>query len=166
MHLSIEWAGLVLILVAVLGRCWCILYLGGHKGSSLIQLGPYSISRNPLYLFSILAVAGIGAQSGSLMLGLIMAFFVYAVFNNVIEEEERLLRLVFGVQYDDYRTRVPRLVPRLGLWKSEEGGLLISVSALGRTLRDALPYFLALPLFELIEKGQASGWLPILIHLP
>src|SRR3546814_11871276 len=78
------------------------MYWGGHKGAELIDQGPYSISRNPLYLFSMLAVAGIGAQSGSLLLGPILALFVYAVFNNVIDEEERLLRKVFGQAYIDY----------------------------------------------------------------
>lgn len=164
-HLSVEWIGAALILTAVLGRCWCMLYLGGHKGATLIQQGPYSISRNPLYLFSMLAVAGIGAQSGSVALGPILALFVYAVFNNVIDEEERLLRKVFGPQFDDYCSRVPRFGPWFMHWKADDS-LLISVSGLGRTLRDALPYFLALPLFELIELGQNSGWLPALIRLP
>lgn len=165
MHLSIEWIGLAFILAAVLGRCWCILYLGGHKGATLIQQGPYSVSRNPLYLFSMLAVTGIGAQSGSIVLGPILALFVYAVFNNVIDEEERLLRKVFGSDFDDYCSRVPRFGPRFKYWKADDS-LLISMSGLGNTMRDALPYFLALPLFELIELSQSSGWVPVLIRLP
>lgn len=165
MHQGVEWFGLVCILAAVLGRCWCILYLGGHKGADLINQGPYSISRNPLYLFSMLAVTGIGAQSGSIVLGLILALFVYAVFTNVIDEEERLLRKVFGPQFDEYCSRVPRFGPRFAQWKADDS-LLVSVSGLGNTLRDALPYFLAVPLFELIEMGQSSGWLPALIRLP
>jgi protein-S-isoprenylcysteine O-methyltransferase Ste14 len=164
-HLGVEWVGLGLILLAIAGRCWCILYLGGHKGAELIDQGPYSISRNPLYLFSILAVAGIGAQSGSLLLGPILALFVYAVFNNVIDEEERLLRKVFGQGYADYCGQVPRFGPRLSAWKSQEH-VLISVSGLWSTIRDAVPYLLALPLFELIEWGQAQGWFPVLIRLP
>jgi membrane-associated PAP2 superfamily phosphatase/protein-S-isoprenylcysteine O-methyltransferase Ste14 len=164
-HLGVEWAGLGLILLAISGRCWCILYLGGHKGAELIDQGPYSVSRNPLYVFSMLAVAGIGAQSGSLLLGPILALFVYAVFNNVIDEEERLLRKVFGQGYADYCRRVPRFGPRLSGWQSQEQ-LLISVSGLWSTIRDAAPYLLALPLFELIEWGQAHGWFPVLIRLP
>src|SRR3546814_736309 len=113
----------------------------------------------------MLAVAGIGAQSGSLLLGPILALFVYAVFNNVIDEEERLLRKVFGQDYIDYCARVPRFGPKFSTWKSQEQ-LLISVSGLGRTIRDAAPYLLALPLFELIEWGQAQGWFPVLVRLP
>jgi hypothetical protein len=113
----------------------------------------------------MLAVTGIGAQSGSIVLGPILALFVYAVFNNVIDEEERLLRKVFGPQFDEYCSQVPRFGPRFKHWKTDDS-LLISMSGLGNTMRDALPYFLALPLFELIELGQSSGWLPVLIRLP
>src|SRR3546814_13773219 len=60
------------------------------------------------------------------LLGPILALFVYAVFNNVIDEEERLLRKVFGRDYADYCARVPRFGPRLSAWKSQEQ-LLISV---------------------------------------
>lgn len=165
MHLGVEWVGLALICIAIAGRCWCILYLGGHKGATLIDDGPYSVSRNPLYLFSMMAVAGIGAQSGSLLLGLILVFFVYTVFNHVISEEERLLSKVFGQEYADYCARVPRFGPRLEGWKNPEE-LTISVSGLWNTVRDALPYLLALPIFELVEWGQAQGWLPVLVRLP
>lgn len=164
-HNTVEWIGRALIAVALLGRCWCILYLGGRKGAELMDQGPYSISRNPLYWFSMIAVTGIGAQSGSLLLGPIMALFVYAVFKNVIEEEERLLRKVFGPSFDAYCARVPRFGPRFAGWKSDEH-LTVSMSGLWNTLRDALPYFLAIPLFELIEWAQVSGWLPALIRLP
>ncbi len=158
-------AGLALVLAAVLGRCWCMLYLGGHKGASLITQGPYSVSRNPLYGFSLCAVAGMGALSGSLLLGPVMALFVYAVFNNVIDEEEILLQRVFGSAYEDYCRRVPRLGPRLSLWRSPDE-LQVSVSGLARTLRDALPYFLIWPIFELAQRAQVHGWVPVLLHLP
>ncbi|UYY85899.1 methyltransferase family protein [Alcaligenes sp. SMD-FA] len=158
-------AGLGLVLIAVLGRCWCMLYLGGHKGSSLISQGPYSISRNPLYLFSLCAVTGMGALSGSLLLGPVLALFVYAVFNNVIDEEQVLLQKVFGQDYQDYCQRVPRLAPRLSLWNSPDE-LRVSLTGLARTLRDALPYFLIWPVFALAQCLQINGWVPVLLRLP
>jgi protein-S-isoprenylcysteine O-methyltransferase Ste14 len=164
-HETVEWIGLGLIFLAIIGRCWCMLYLGGRKGAELIDQGPYSISRNPLYWFSMIAVAGIGAQSGSLLLGPLLALFVYAVFNNVIDEEERLLRKVFGAQFEAYCAKVPRFGPRLSNWNSADN-VTVSVSGLWGTLRDALPYFLAVPVFELVEWAQVSGWLPVLIRLP
>lgn len=157
--------GLGLTLLAVLGRCWCMLYLGGHKGSSLISQGPYSVSRNPLYLFSLCAVTGMGALSGSLLLGPILALIVYAVFNNVIDEEQVLLHKVFGQDYQAYCQRVPRLAPRLSLWNSPSE-LQVSLTGLARTLRDALPYFLIWPVFALAQWLQMNGWVPVLLRLP
>src|SRR5690349_15131041 len=51
---AIEWAGMILIFICVCGRTWCSLYIGGRKISELVAVGPYSISRNPLYVFSII----------------------------------------------------------------------------------------------------------------
>jgi protein-S-isoprenylcysteine O-methyltransferase Ste14 len=70
-HLSIEWIGLALIVVCILGRTWCALYLGGKKKRQLVRHGPYSIVRNPLYLFSAIGAAGVGLCAGSLVIGAI-----------------------------------------------------------------------------------------------
>lgn len=163
-HQAIEWLGLVLMGVAVLGRCGCMLYLGGRKGGELMVDGPYSISRNPLYLFSITAVLGIGLQTGSLIVGLVLSLAVLAVFRWVIGEEEGLLRVVFGERFDAYCARVPRFGPRLSLWRSEKT-VLVDAAGVWNTLRDALPYFLAIPVFELIEYAQHVGWVPVWIML-
>lgn len=165
MHSAIEWFGLILMGVAVLGRCGCMLYLGGRKGGELMTDGPYSISRNPLYLFSILAVLGIGLQTGSIVVGLVLSLPVLLVFRWVIGEEEQLLRVVFGERFEAYCVRVPRFGPRPSLWVSEES-IQVDVAGVWNTLRDALPYFLAIPVFELIEYAQHVGWVPVWIVLP
>src|SRR6185503_11217281 len=54
-HEIIEWIGMVFIGLCVVGRIWCSLYIGGRKNFELIQDGPYSLVRNPLYLFSVIA---------------------------------------------------------------------------------------------------------------
>lgn len=165
MHNAVEWVGLILMGVAVLGRCGCMLYLGGRKGGELMVDGPYSISRNPLYLFSILAVLGIGLQTGSIVVGLVLSLAVFSVFHWVIGEEEQLLRVVFGERFEAYCARVPRFGPRPSLWISEKT-VQVDVGGVWNTLRDALPYFLAIPVFELIEYAQHVGWVPVWIVLP
>jgi len=164
-HHNIEIVGLVLIFVAILGRAWCALYLGGNKNRKLVDCGPYSLSRNPLYLFSLIGVFGMSAQSGSLVLGLILCAMSYAVFKLVVGEEEALLKKAFGTDFSEYCLRTPRFVPRFSHWRNE-AMLTISIRALQKTVIEALPFLLALPVFEFVENLQASGVLPVLLHLP
>lgn len=44
----VEHLGLVAIMVCVLGRAWCSLYIGGRKTQEIVASGPYSLCRNPL----------------------------------------------------------------------------------------------------------------------
>ncbi|RWE30056.1 isoprenylcysteine carboxylmethyltransferase family protein, partial [Mesorhizobium sp.] len=64
-HESIEMFGVLLIFLGVVGRLWATLYIGGRKSSEVVTGGPYSVTRNPLYVFSTVAAAGVGAQIGS-----------------------------------------------------------------------------------------------------
>uniref|UniRef100_UPI0033421E09 methyltransferase family protein n=1 Tax=Castellaniella defragrans TaxID=75697 RepID=UPI0033421E09 len=161
---GLEWLGLGLMFLALLGRCACMLYLGGRKGAELIADGPYSVSRNPLYVFSILAVLGIGLQTGSLVVGLTLALAAFAVFRWIVAEEERLLRTAFGPGYDAYCTRVPRFGPRLGLWRSPQR-ITVDLPGVWKTIRDALPYFLSIPFFEAVEAAQNAGWVHVRLWL-
>src|SRR5262245_14008421 len=72
LYLLIAGVGLVLILLGILGRTWCTLYIGGLKKRELVTAGPYSLVRNPLYVFSALGAAGIGAQTGSALLAVLL----------------------------------------------------------------------------------------------
>ena len=60
LYALIEKAGLALIVICILGRTWCTLYIGGRKKRELINKGPYSVVRNPLYFFTTIGAAGIG----------------------------------------------------------------------------------------------------------
>src|SRR5690606_40050349 len=73
----------ILIVVCVIGRTWSSIYIAGHKVQTLVMDGPYSISRNPLYVFSIIGAAGAGAQLGSIVLALAAGFVAW------IRSEER-----------------------------------------------------------------------------
>ena len=61
-HELIEWIGIVLIVICILGRTWSSLYIGGRKIDEFVQTGPYSIMRNPLYFFSCVGAVGVGMQ--------------------------------------------------------------------------------------------------------
>ena len=71
MRRLIEDGGLLVLCIAIVGRAWCMLFSGGRRPDQLVTIGPYSVSRNPIHLFTLLAVVGMGAQSGSLTLSLL-----------------------------------------------------------------------------------------------
>ena len=74
--------GLFFVAVASLGRMWCSIYIAGYKNGKLVSEGPYSISRNPLYLFSFIGALGIGLSTGTLTMTLLIAalFLLYYPF--------------------------------------------------------------------------------------
>lgn len=160
-----EIVGVILIVFAILGRSWCTFYIGGRKGKEVIALGPYSVSRNPLYVFSLIGMFGIGAQTGSLLLGPLFLAIGLAVFVPVILAEEKALLRRFGAVYRSYLDRVPRFGPRLSEWRDAEIVPAYPVRVL-RTATEGTLLLLALPLCESAEWFQESGYLPALIQIP
>ena len=76
----------------------------------LVTDGPFSFTRNPLYLAGTMLVLGIGLVFGivwSLLLAILAAFTVQKV---TIEREERHLEARFGETYLDYARRVRRWI--------------------------------------------------------
>src|ERR1041384_2965565 len=82
-HDRIEAYGVMLIMIGIGGRLWSTLYIGGRKSAELVRTGPYSITRNPLYLFSSIAAAGAGAQMGSYVVACLSVVLCAAVFHLV-----------------------------------------------------------------------------------
>lgn len=165
LHEGTEMLGYVLIFLCIAGRSWCSLYIGGRKKIQLIAEGPYSVSRNPLYVFSVLGGIGIGLQTGSFGVGLICGLFAFAIFSAVIQREESFLMSRFPAAFAAYAARVPRWGPRLSLWQSSEL-LLVQPRYVLLTFRDALAFLATIPLLEAVEWAQIAGWLPVLLHLP
>ena len=106
---------------AALGT-WCLLALVViGKGTPmpldpptrLVVRGPYRFVRNPMYLGSGLALAGAALYFNSIRLAAYGAALGAAVHAFVVFYEERALSDKFGLDYDAYRRRVARWIPRL-----------------------------------------------------
>lgn len=164
LHEKVEFFGMICIGLCIVGRAWCSLYIGGRKKAELVRNGPYSISRNPLYVFSFLGAFGAGAQTGSITVALLFAMLTYGVFRAVVNREEAWLSHAFGDAYGAYRRRTPRFLPNPSLWRDQEEVTFKPVFML-RTLADGLPFLLAIPLFEAVKHVQDWGWLPVLGEL-
>lgn len=159
LHEVVEMTGFALILVCIFGRLWSILYVGGRKNSELAVSGPYSISRNPLYLFSTIGAFGIGLMFGSIIVAAFLGVCAYAVFGMTTRKEEVFLRGKFGPKFDAYAARTPRFWPKPWLYQDEHQHTF-STQALRSTFFDALYFLAVFPAIEGIEYLQVIGYLP------
>jgi protein-S-isoprenylcysteine O-methyltransferase Ste14 len=116
----VRWAGVVITAIGVLFSIWARVHLGKYwsgiitlkEGHKLITTGPYRIVRHPIYTGMITGVIGsaITAGTGDAALGIVL--FIWACMIKV-RREEQLLTGEFGQEYEDFRRRVPMLVPFL-----------------------------------------------------
>jgi protein-S-isoprenylcysteine O-methyltransferase Ste14 len=164
-HELLEMLGVFFIATGVLGRAWCTLYIGSRKGTEVVATGPYSVSRNPLYLFSFVAVAGIGAQTGSYIMTALLVSVAIIIFLPAILREEGALAARFGEEYARYRSRVPRFGPKLGGWTDMET-VVVTPRLFWKTAREGLLFFLVIPYCEAIEWLQGAGVIEPLVRLP
>jgi protein-S-isoprenylcysteine O-methyltransferase Ste14 len=164
-HELVEKIGLALIVICILGRVWCSLYIGGRKVRDLIDNGPYSIVRNPLYVFSFIGAAGIGAQTGSIVVALVCTIACYVVFAVLVRTEEAALVKVHGETYTAYLRSTPRFLPNPSLWWDRDS-LTVQPVRVMRTFADGLVFLLAIPVAEGLEYLQSIHVLPVLANLP
>lgn len=165
LHDMIEALGLAAIAVCIFGRGWCSLYIGGRKKTELVTTGPYSMSRNPLYVFSFIGAFGVGAQTGSLLMGLLFSVLCWLVFRSVVLREEAMLAERFGRAFGRYVNTVPRFRPTWFRWRDEET-LVCKPALFLTTTRDAIWFLAAAPVFEGVKLLQDHGWLKPMIWLP
>lgn len=157
----LETLGIFAILIAVLGRFWSILYIGGRKNAAVMQDGPYSICRHPLYLFSTIGTAGFGLMMGSVFTALFLGAVAFLILSLTAEREEAYLRQTFGPKYDAYASRVPRMLPALRLFRTPLQ-VAVDVGTLSRNAADALVFAGLIPLAELLKYLQAVHVIPTL----
>lgn len=105
-------------------RTWA----AGHlvKDERLTAGGPYAHVRNPLYLGSLLNTVGFLGILGDWWLAAVFLVLAFAVYLPTVQQEEDYLRRMHGEVLDEYRRRVPGIVPRLTPARLEIEGLHMS----------------------------------------
>jgi protein-S-isoprenylcysteine O-methyltransferase Ste14 len=156
--------GMLLVGVATLGRAWCSLYIAGYKTTTLVTQGPYSISRNPLYFFSLIGLVGVGLCSETVLIPtiLVAAFALY--YPITIREEEAKLLEVHGQAYRDYAAATPRFLPKLSKL-SEPQQYVVNPKVFRKHLGESMLFVWIVGMLELAETLQELGWLPVVLRV-
>ena len=157
-------AGLLLVGIGSLGRVWCSLYIAGHKTSGLVTEGPYSLTRNPLYFFSLVGSVGVGLCTETFLLPAILIIGFALYYPDVIDKEEKILLELHHETYRQYIARIPRFFPNLKHF-SEPDTCLVNPKIFRHHLADALMFVWVVGLLEVIEQMHELDWLPVLFSI-
>jgi protein-S-isoprenylcysteine O-methyltransferase Ste14 len=105
-------AGYLLLLLGLVlwGAAVIQLLLGFSKGN-LVTTGAYGVVRNPIYASATFFLFPAVALISLTWVYFVPAVFLYTGVMIFIGKEEKQLRKTFGKEYEDYLTRVNRLVP-------------------------------------------------------
>lgn len=123
--------GFAIVLIGEAGRFWALTYIGPksraegkRRADRLITEGPYSLTRNPLYVANLTIAAGVlvAANRWPLLAAVPLGVVYYSL---VALAEEEFLKRAFPDQWEDFFRTVPRFIPRIGKIKSS--GIRFSV---------------------------------------
>ncbi len=84
----------------------------GHPTSRVVKTGVFSISRNPLYLASVMVFFGIALMLNILWGVVTLPVSIVLCYSVLILPEERYLTAKFGKEYEEYAACVHRWLGR------------------------------------------------------
>jgi protein-S-isoprenylcysteine O-methyltransferase Ste14 len=154
--------GVVLAAVASMGRLWCSVYIAGYKTDVLVMQGPYSMSRNPLYFFSLLGAVGVALATETLLFPVLVLLAFAAYYPFVIRSEESVLLKRHGKAFANYLQTVPRFFPKLSNLM-EPDTYVVRPKVIKRHMLDALWFVWLLGFLEIIEVLHELNLLPTLL---
>lgn len=113
---DIQRIGTVVALCAVMWDVWAMLTMWRAKtnilphraADKIVAHGPFSYSRNPIYLGNTIMLAGLAFALGNLWFLLAAVDFAVLVHYLAIKREENHMALRFGEAWEQYKERVPR----------------------------------------------------------
>ena len=156
--------GLVCVTIAALGRMWCSLYIAGYKTVKLVTQGPYSLCRNPLYVFSFIGAVGIGLGSATFTvpIAIMIAFFIY--YPLTIKSEEGRLSETHGAIYDVYCRKINRYWPSFSNY-SEPESYTVEPRLYRKHMMYASLWVILFGIWEIFELLRETNIIPVLFRL-
>ena len=133
--------GVFLIFLGEIIRFNSVRHAGGRTrttnvgAKSLCTTGPYSRTRNPLYIGNLFIYSGIVFFAGGMYMLELLTFVIFYFFfqySMIISLEEEKLCILFGKDYLRYKHNVPRLLPLIKPWDSESK---LTPASISKTLR-------------------------------
>ena len=152
--------GTFLIFLGEVIRFNAVRHAGGRTrtinvgAKSLCTSGPYSRTRNPLYIGNLFIYSGVVLFAGGIyMVELLIFVVLYFIFqySMIISLEEEKLSILFGTSYLIYKNNVPRLLPLIRSWDNESKLAPASISKTFRTEKRTLQNIFLL-IFIIISK--------------
>jgi protein-S-isoprenylcysteine O-methyltransferase Ste14 len=151
--------GWVLLGIGVLGRVWSGSYICGRKNDQLMVIGPYSLCRNPLYLFSFIGGFGAMLITQTLFFPLQFAVIYLSYYQPVMRSEEATLRRIHSDSFEKFRREVPLFWPRT-LKFVESDQYPISARHFRRFLLEVFWFIVFGAVLQLINHLHSIGTLP------
>jgi len=162
--------GILLCFVGASIRFWSSGFL--RKDQYPAVGGPYSLSRNPLYLGTYLMMVGICWSIEAWVFLILTSTVFFFIYHFVILEEEKKLQKIFGTSYQQYCLKVPRFFPRL--WPIKRSTLMMINPkydhrlfdwslALKNKAYEAYLTFAALVMFVFFIAFARKNWLETLL---
>lgn len=115
---NLETHGLMISIIGVAFASWAKITMKNNWGrpaqhdkkiqSHLVTSGPFSFSRNPIYVGLFLLF--LGQQIALQSYGILMSFIFAIAIRQAVEWEEKLLEKYFGKTYIAYKNRIPRFL--------------------------------------------------------
>jgi protein-S-isoprenylcysteine O-methyltransferase Ste14 len=112
-------AGVAVTMAGELIRLWGVHHIGAisrtrsDRLGPLVDSGPFSLIRNPLYVANILIWVGFALAARLIWLAPVIVVLLGAVYHAIVRWEESLLMSRLGDAYRAYVARVPRWLPTL-----------------------------------------------------
>lgn len=156
--------GVLLVAIASLGRLWCSVYIAGYKTDHLITQGPYSMSRNPLYFFSLLGALGVGFATETLLIPLLIFIAFVMYYPSVIRSEEEGMMKLHKDAFAVYMQKVPSFFPKLSLLNEPEE-YIVRPKVLKRHIFDALWFIWIIGILEVIEALHELHIIPVIFKI-
>jgi len=137
------------------------------SGGALVEGGPYSLVRNPMYLGIILIGMGLVMMLFRWWAICVFLAVFSAIYIRLIFQEEKKLVKLFGATFEAYRKKVPAIIPsfRVGAGGEISSYLPLKASWLQREIGSICGVLVFALIVKFWENIYAAGYALALLNL-